>query len=149
MLLSCIYSFDIPYERSVNCHKPTNMKPWTQTEDDSGYELSHLEGRWERGKHRKYTAMLTVDQFVEFLNWAELVYDCDGSSIGTPGILGMTVAWTFDIQSCEDVHGGCNVTPLLDEYDMHMFGFDPDGDLDEEEWEILKERFFEYLKEAA
>jgi hypothetical protein len=43
------------------------MKLWQKTEGDEEYGYGYLEGEWEKGKHRKYTAFLTRKQFERFV----------------------------------------------------------------------------------
>jgi hypothetical protein len=88
MHYSIIYSVDIP--------SGVNMRPfvlpkckllWQETEDDSQYEYGYLEGRWTKGHHRKWCAILDEEQFAEFVNdtglFAEDVQTM--GSLGAPG----------------------------------------------------------------
>ena len=56
MQLSIIYSIDCPRETSIVQFNPpsTQRRLWQLTEDDGHYEYSYLEGRWSKGKHRKW-----------------------------------------------------------------------------------------------
>ena len=59
MQFSVIYSVDIPQGISIKNFAPPQVgRLWTLTEGDQQYEYSYLEGRWEKGRHRKWTALL-------------------------------------------------------------------------------------------
>ena len=76
MLFSVIYSADCPRTESIARFRPPRVRRlWDQTENDSQYEYSYLEGDWDRGKHRKWFAMLDKDQFTEFVQATGLVAD--------------------------------------------------------------------------
>jgi hypothetical protein len=70
MQLSVIYSIDTPREISIAQFNPppSQKRLWQLTENDSGYEYGYLEGRWAKGKHRKWCALLSRDQFQEFID---------------------------------------------------------------------------------
>ncbi len=65
MLFSVIYSADCPRNESIaRFRPPCARRLWDQTEGDHQYEYSYLEGEWDRGKHRKWCAMLDKYQLV-------------------------------------------------------------------------------------
>lgn len=79
-----IYDFDITREQSVERYKPPHARRlWDLTETDECYEFDYLadEGsgedyeRFRNGKHRKYVAELSREEFEEFLHstglWAD------------------------------------------------------------------------------
>lgn len=88
MLFSVIYSVDIPNGVNMRPYVPPDCKKlWDETEDDSSYDYGYLEGCWEKGHHRKWCAILTQEQFEEFIDhvglFAENVQTM--GSIGAPG----------------------------------------------------------------
>ena len=73
MLFSVIFSVDDPQGVSIKTYTPPQAgRLWTRTEGDEQYEYGYLEGRWEKGKHRKWTALLTRKQFDAFVSKLEL-----------------------------------------------------------------------------
>jgi hypothetical protein len=67
MQFSVIYSVDVPQDVSITEYAPPSVRRlWTRTEGDQQYEYSYLEGRWEKGKHRKWVALLNRKQFDDF-----------------------------------------------------------------------------------
>ena len=93
MLFSVIYSADIPRTESIARFRPPHArKLWQQTEDDSQFEYSYLEGGWERGKHRKWCAVLDKDQFTEFVEATGLVAE-DVQTMGSIGAPGFGFGW--------------------------------------------------------
>ena len=74
------------------------------TEGDGQYEYGYLEGDWEKGKHRKWCAMLTKAQFTEFVRATGLVAESTETlgSIGAPGFgFGWSPAISFRDEACE------------------------------------------------
>lgn len=68
MLFSIIYSVDVPEDEDVLDYAPPETDElWQETEGDEQYEYGYLEGRWSVGSHRKWCAVLTRDQFDEFV----------------------------------------------------------------------------------
>lgn len=97
MLFSVIYSFDCPRNVSVNEFMPSQRKLFTQTEDDSCYEYSYLaegdeKNPWHNGKHRKLCAILTRNQFEQFLLDTGLVSE-DVETMGSIGAPGFGTGW--------------------------------------------------------
>ena len=116
MLFSVIYSADCPRTESIaQFHPPHVRKLWDQTEGDDQYDYGYLEGDWERGKHRKWCALLTKDQFNEFVETLGLVAEDVQTmgSIGAPGF-GFGCAPAISFNDSGDVRAILNayVTPL-------------------------------------
>lgn len=85
MLFSVIYSADVPEGVNVEDYTPPQAEDlWAQTEGDEGYEYSYLENSWENGSHRKWTALLTRDQFDQFVSALGL-YAEDVLTLGSLG----------------------------------------------------------------
>jgi hypothetical protein len=82
-----IYSFDCPRTESVKTYLPRKsiLKKMQMTEGDSSREYGYLEGEWENCKHRKYGAVLTQEEFDQFVDDCELRAD----SVETMGAMGM------------------------------------------------------------
>ena len=89
MKFKVIYSFDCTRDCSVNRFKPPFIRKWKLTENDSCYGLDYLEGSWINGKHRKYTAFLSKEEFKKFVN------DCclNMENIETLGMLDIDGWW--------------------------------------------------------
>lgn len=88
MLFSVIYSADCPHTESIARFRPPHARRlWDLTEGDSQYEYGYGEGDWEKGKHRKWCAVLDKDQFNEFVESVGLVAENVQTmgSIGAPG----------------------------------------------------------------
>jgi hypothetical protein len=88
MQFSIIYSADVPADVDVRDYAPPRVEElWDETEDDDQFEYSYLEGGWEEGHHRKWCAVLTREQFDEFVRRCGLVADDVQTmgSLGTPG----------------------------------------------------------------
>lgn len=93
MLFSVVFSADIPRSESIARFRPPHArKLWQQTEGDSQFEYSYLEGDWERGKHRQWCAMLDKDQFTEFVEATGLVAE-DVQTMGSIGAPGFGFGW--------------------------------------------------------
>lgn len=114
MLFSVIYSADVPQGISVRDYAPPQARRlWQQTESGPS-EYSYLEGRWERGKHRKWAALLDREQFDEFVGKLDLYAETTGTmgSLGAPGFgFGWSPAISF---TSDDPNALLNayVTPL-------------------------------------
>lgn len=94
MLFSVIYSVDVPQGVSIKPYTPLQVgRLWTRTEGDEQFEYSYLEGRWERGKHRKWTALLTRKQFDAFVEKLGLVAE-DVQTMGSLGAPGFGFGWS-------------------------------------------------------
>ena len=114
MLFSVIYDFDCPRKISVQPYLPPRRRLWHQTEGDEQYEYSYLEGRWEKGKHRKFCAVLTKEQFVEFIDHTGLFAE-ETETMGSVGAPGFGVGWAPAISfrgEDEDAIQSAYVTPL-------------------------------------
>jgi hypothetical protein len=92
MLFSVIYSVDVPSNVSLKPYTPPRRSLWTRTEGEEQYEYGYLEGRWEKGKHRKWTALLTRDQFDAFVEKLGLVAE-DVQTMGSLGAPGFGFGW--------------------------------------------------------
>lgn len=87
MQFSVIYSVDVPADTDVLDFAPPNVAEWDETEDDDQYEYGYLEGRWENGHHRKWCAILTREQFDEFIDHCGLIAESTETmgNLGAPG----------------------------------------------------------------
>ena len=88
MVFSVIYQADIPPDECVDTFRPGPARLWSLTEQED-----HAESPWPEGsapescKHRKWCALLTRDQFNDFLGRVP-IYPQDvetGGSLGAPG----------------------------------------------------------------
>jgi hypothetical protein len=114
MLISVIYSVDVPQGVSLKSYTPPNCSLWTRTEGDDQYEYGYLEGRWEKGKHRKWTALLTRKQFDAFVSKLGMVAE-DVQTMGSLGAPGFGFGWAPAISfNGDDENGFLNayVTPV-------------------------------------
>jgi hypothetical protein len=116
MLLSVIYSADCPRTESIARFRPPRArKLWDRTEDDSQYEYSYLEGDWEKGKHRKWCAILNKQEFTEFVQATGLVAEDVQTlgSLGAPGLgFGVSPAIAFNDDGTERAILSAYVTPI-------------------------------------
>lgn len=88
MLFSVIYSVDVPAETDIDDYTPPQADElWDETEGDDQYEYGYLDGRWDEGHHRKWGAVLTREQFDEFVRHCNLTAENVQTmgSIGAPG----------------------------------------------------------------
>ncbi len=93
MEYSVIYSVDIPSGVSMRPFVPPECKRlWEETEGDEQYQYGHLEGRWERGHHRKWVAILDQAQFEEFVRDVGLFAE-DVQTMGSLGAPGFGFGW--------------------------------------------------------
>jgi hypothetical protein len=117
MLFSIIYSVDVPRDASVRPYAPPQSRgAWDLTEGDSEYEYGYLGGRWKKGKHRKWCAVLNRKQFDAFVSHCGLVAE-DVETLGSLGAPGFGVGWAPAISfhsDDEDAMQSAYVTPLLD-----------------------------------
>ena len=115
MQFSVIYSVDIPQGVSIKNFAPPQVgRLWTLTEGDQQYEYSYLEGRWEKGRHRKWTALLTRNQFDAFVGKLGLHAESTETmgSLGAPGFgFGWSPAISFTSDD-QDAITSAYVTPL-------------------------------------
>jgi hypothetical protein len=118
MLFSVIYSFECPPNESVNRYYPTDwQKLWDLTECHFS-EFDESEGLpvTERYKHRKVCALLTKDQFLDFIWDCDLVAE-DIETMGSLGAPGFGIGWAPAISFHNDnlYQGGwadAYVTPI-------------------------------------
>lgn len=130
---SCGMRFAIIYSvtTSVNSY-PTNFAPpseqeWHETEGDSDYEVPDAYAEdaqnedvygWKNGRHRKWTANLSEDEFLDFIELCDLtMLDGEGSAIGAIG-LGESRACVFEGRDDETVIQEAYVTPYCSEKDV-------------------------------
>jgi hypothetical protein len=130
MQFSVIYSVDVPGRNCISRFAPPQVRSrWQLTEGDESYEYGYLEGRWERGKHRKWYAVLTKEQFSDFVQrcglYAENVETL--GSLGSPG-LGWSPAISFTSDD-DDAFVSAYVTPIPETTKTHR---------DERDWKRLR-----------
>ncbi len=102
MLFSVIYSIDCPRSEKIGRFRPPNArKLWNMTEGDEQYDYGYLEGEWERGKHRKWCAMLTKEQFQEFIDHTGMIAE-DVETMGSIGAPGFDIGWAPAISFQDD-----------------------------------------------
>ena len=114
MLFSVIYSVDVPRASASSRTRRPRRCLWTRTEGDEQFEYSYLEGRWERGKHRKWAALLTRKQFDAFVEKLGLVAE-DVQTMGSLGAPGFGFGWAPPISfngDDEDAIVIAYVTPI-------------------------------------
>jgi hypothetical protein len=115
MLFSVIFSVDVPSGISIKAYTPPQVgRLWTRTEGDEQYEYGYLEGRWEKGKHRKWAALLTRRQFDAFVSKLGLVAEHVQTmgSLGAPGFgFGWAPAISFNGDD-QDAILNAYVTPI-------------------------------------
>jgi len=114
LLFSVIYSADVPSGVSIRDYAPPQARRlWQQTESGPS-EYSYLEGRWSRGKHRKWAALLDREQFDDFVSKLGLYAESTETmgSLGAPGFgFGWSPAVSFTSDD-EDAILSAYVTPL-------------------------------------
>lgn len=113
MRFSVIYSFDCSRDQYVRHFlPPRNQRSyWKQTEGDAQYDLSHLGGTWEKGKHRKLCAeSLTRRQFDAFVAHCSLDAE-EGQTMGAITGLGWRPAISFRNHVSDYVEASAYVTP--------------------------------------
>ena len=131
MLFSVIYSADVPEDHDVMDFAPPDFNNlWDETESGKT-EYSYLEGDWENGTHKKWAAILTRDQFDEFVDRCELVAESTQTmgSIGAPGCGFWAPAISFNNRG-SDCIANAYVTPLP-EVEGREF--------DEDDWDRVKQ----------
>ena len=119
MRFSAIYSVDVPHDVRIRPYAPPQVrKLWKQTEDDKQYESGDLGGRWKKkGRHRKWTALLTQQQFDDFVCRLNL-YAEDVETLGSLGAPGFGYGWSPAISfTTDDSDAILNayVTPIPDQ----------------------------------
>lgn len=114
MQFSVIFSVDVPQGVSVKEFAPPQVgRLWSMTEAGES-EYSYLEGRWEKGKHRKWAALLNRKQFDAFVSRLGLFAESTETmgSLGAPGFgFGWSPAISFTADH-EDAIVSAYVTPL-------------------------------------
>ena len=118
MRFSVIYTFDMPRHYSVKWAMPSQRHLWQQTEDDEQAELDHLGDDWQNHKHRKLVAVLSKEQFLQFLSDTGLFPEEIETmgSLGAPGFdFGIAPAISFRSENAYDpVFQDAYVTPIPD-----------------------------------
>lgn len=114
MLFSVIYSVDVPDGVSIKDYAPPQVsRLWSLTESGES-EYAYLEGQWEKGKHRKWVAMLTRRQFDAFVDKLGL-YAESTETMGSLGAPGFGFGWSPAISfsgDYEDAIVNAYVTPI-------------------------------------
>lgn len=133
MQFSIIYSVDTPADIDADIFSPPNWtENWEQTEGDEQFEYSYLEGRWEGGHHRKWSAILNRQAFDEFIAKCGLRAE-DVETMGSIGAPGMGIGWAPAISFVSDDPDAIQsayVTPLPKTRKV---------DLDERDWERVRD----------
>jgi len=115
MRFSVIYSADVPEGISIKDYAPPQVgRLWSLTEGDDQFEYGYLEGRWEKGKHRKWVALLTRKQFDAFVGKTGL-YAERTETMGSLGAPGFGYGWSPAISFTSDHENAivsAFVTPL-------------------------------------
>ena len=115
MRFSVIYSADVPEGISIKDYAPHQVgRLWSLTEGDDQFEYGYLEGRWEKGKHRKWVALLTRKQFDAFIDKLGL-YAERTETMGSLGAPGFGYGWSPAISFTSDHENAivsAFVTPL-------------------------------------
>lgn len=125
MEFSIIYSIDTPREISIAPFNPpkSQRRLWQLTQDDSGYEYGYLEGRWAKGKHRTWVAVLNREQFQEFFDHTGLFAE-NVATMGSLGAPGCGIGWApaFSFRSdADDAIQNAYVTLLASGSEMAQF----------------------------
>lgn len=132
MLFSVIYSASTPEGVDVMDYAPPQVSDlWDETEDDDQYEYGYLEGCWEHGHHRKWCALLTREQFEEFIEQCGLFAE-DVQTLGSLGAPGFGFGWAPAISfrsDDPDCIASAYVTPIP-EVEKQGFG--------ERDWERVR-----------
>lgn len=131
MQFSVIYSVDVPADTDVLDFAPPNVADWDETEDDDQYEYGYLEGCWENGHHRKWSAILDREQFDEFISRCGLTADSTPTmgSLGAPGFgFGWAPALSFNSDDPNAIQCAY-VTPIPEVSKEHA---------DERDWERVR-----------
>jgi hypothetical protein len=132
MQFSVIYSVDVPADEDVLRYAPPNVSDWDQTEGDEQYEYGYLEGSWENGHHRKWAAILTREQFNDFVDHCGLSADSTPTmgSLGAPGFgYGWAPAISFNSDDPSAIQSAY-VTPIPEVRKEHA---------DERDWGRVRE----------
>ena len=114
MLFSIIYSVDVPRNVGIADYTPPDLCDWQETEHDDQYEYGYLGGRWKKGRHRKWCAILDREQFDAFVEHCGLQAENVRTmgSLGAPGCgVGFAPAVSFRGDD-EDAIQSAYVTPL-------------------------------------
>jgi hypothetical protein len=133
MQFSVIYTADVPADVDVIDYAPPQGEElWDETEDDDQFEYGYLEGRWEQGHHRKWVALLTREQFDQFIERCGLVAE-DVETLGSLGAPGFGFGWAPAISfrgDDPDAILSAYVTPVPEVEKDH---------LDEQDWRRVRQ----------
>lgn len=92
MQFSIIYSVDVPQGVDVMEHAPPQVDDLWQETEDGDTEYAYLEGDWTDGKHKKWCAILSREQFDEFVEQCSLTAE-DVETMGSIGAPGFEFGW--------------------------------------------------------
>ena len=112
-------------------YAPPKVADWNETEDDDQYEYGYLEGCWENGHHRKWCAILTREQFDEFIDQCGLIAERTETmgSLGAPGFgYGWSPAISFRSDDPDAIQNAY-VTPMPEVRKEHG---------DEQDWKRIR-----------
>lgn len=126
MQFSVIYSVDVPADEDVLAYAPPNVAEWDETEGDEQYDYGYLEGCWENGHHRKWAAILTREQFNDFVDHCGLTADST-PTMGSLGAPGFGFVWAPAISFNSDDPSAVQsayVTPIPEVSKKHADGRD-------------------------
>jgi hypothetical protein len=133
MQFSVIYSADVPLGIKISNFAPPHVrKLWDKTEGDEQYDYGYLEGEWEKGHHRKWCAILTREQFDEFINHCNLTAESTETmgSLGAPGFgFGWSPAISFQSDNPDAIQCAY-VSPFPETSKKHG---------DERDWKRIRE----------
>jgi hypothetical protein len=143
MMFSVIFSIDCPKETSIRSFIPPCRKAWDMTEGDNQYGYGYLEGRWTKGKHRKFCAFLTRKQFDKFV--LKLCLRMENvqtmGSLGAPGLgFGVSPAFSFNGDD-QDAILNAYVTPVPEFKPKH-----PERTCGERNWDRIKKAMLAVYK---
>ncbi|KAA5538577.1 hypothetical protein FYK55_27200 [Roseiconus nitratireducens] len=132
MQFSIIYSVDCPEGEDIDLYAPPQVDElWDQTEEDEQYDYGYLEGCWTNGSHRKWCAILSREEFDEFVGHCGLQAESTETmgSLGAPGCgFGWAPAISFTSDDPNAIQSAY-VTPLP-EVEKESF--------DEDDWQRVK-----------
>jgi len=117
LMYSVIYSIDVPKPLSIEPYAPPRSqrrKLWQLTEGDSEYSPPNCEdGGQSRGRHRKWCALLTEAEFVEFVEKVG-IWASETETMGSIDAPGYGFGWAPAIAYGNDagsVYQSAYVTP--------------------------------------
>ena len=141
-----IYSFDIPRSESVKSLQPPKHRKWELTEGDESYEFDYVadecgDESYRNGKHRKYCAELSKEEFDDFVDHCGL-YPEDIETMGSLTGLGWMPAISFnDYDDPNVITKNAYVTPLLESPQCKQ-----GRALDEDVWQRVRRAVIDYYE---